>query len=1240
MIIKKDNKRYTIALILASLVDNYEQDLCKGVLKKAEENDINLLVFVGGGLKSKTYTDVQRNAIYNHINRNIVDGFIVVSTCIGNDITHSELTEFLNNFKPKPIVSIGTVIEGIPSVLLNNSEGMRELVEHLINIHGYKNIAFIKGPSNNQEAEIRFNTYVEVLKENNIKINEDLILPENFLYYTDLNKINNFIKERYKSIDAIICVNDYIAIVVLNEIKKLNLKVPDDIKICGFDNLEQTISMNPSITTVEQSPYIIGMEAFNILLNLLDNKVMPEKIELSPKLIIRESCGCNSFNYLKEDNIVVLDNIYKKTDIIDTVLESMKNEFNITNTYILYQWASELTEFLVDKNKIAFLEKLKFIVYEGIKLNINIFSWNQIINHLFRCIEVYNKKNNIEVNLNNLWKESFILLEDITKRYEVGRISDIESKVSDYYPISELLISCFNFDELKDIVLNNLPKLKINSCYVLLYSNVNKEKSRLIFGYDKKRNLIIKNETDEFNSIDYVPKNIDLFYDQKSYYFKTLFYKDVQFGFIIIELNDQQPNIANIYENFAIQISNAIRNSQLFSEIKDYSVSLELKVKERTKKLTQANKELKKLDKLKNDFIANITHDFRSPLTGILNISELILKTEKSNKNKDDFELIYNAGLKLKGSINRLLELAKLDANVINLNIEKIDIINFLNKIIDYYMLLLTKTSIKIINNIPINKKIELFTDEDKLEEIINNIISNAIKFVDIKKGIVEISLKEEKNFIIIKILDNGVGIPKDKLKIIFDRFEQLHKGRDSRYGGTGIGLAFSKQLADLLKCKIWAESEGLNKGACLFIKLSKKKKIFEQELIENLNKNEKNKLEMDLDNLIKYEIQKKLEKDEMHVFFKNLNKKNEYNYKKSIFLIIDDDKNITKIIMKYLSINRFYNFIITNSGKKGIDAVYMHNPDIIICDYNMPNIKGDEIHDSIITNPKFTNIPFVFLSAIDDEKLISERREKGASAFLKKPIDEKDLILTVTYHLKKYFQYLKTLQMATVDELTGLYNRRETIKRINDELSFRRYSNLSIIFFDIDFFKIFNDKYGHQFGDKILKEIGRLVKLKLRDYDIPCRYGGDEFLIVLPDTDQAHAVSVAEILKKEICAIELIINSDKVGLSASFGVVSIKENEGYILSKLGLDSLKNIFKVSDPKKVNWDQINKIKKKIVELLLKMSDEALYESKSYCCNNCGFKSNNHLDFINNKCTKCDSEDIKKGRNNISVFNLYN
>jgi len=222
-------------------------------------------------------------------------------------------------------------------------------------------------------------------------------------------------------------------------------------------------------------------------------------------------------------------------------------------------------------------------------------------------------------------------------------------------------------------------------------------------------------------------------------------------------------------------------------------------------------------------------------------------------------------------------------------------------------------------------------------------------------------------------------------------------------------------------------------------------------------------------------------------------------------------------------------------------------------------------------------------------------------------------------------------MRMASTDDLTQLYNRKEVLGRLRHELSKRALTDLSLIFLDIDHFKEVNDKYGHQAGDEVLRSVARIVKDTVREYDIPGRFGGEEFMIVMPDTNSGQAFAVAGRIRRNVSSTPLKIGSRKLKVTSSFGIVSLSDNAGEISKRLGVKTLKDIERPESGR-----EREKLRSKLCEILIKASDDAMYKAKRSSCLSCGFESEKKEHFTGGSCTECGSVRIEKGRDRIMVY----
>ncbi len=265
--------------------------------------------------------------------------------------------------------------------------------------------------------------------------------------------------------------------------------------------------------------------------------------------------------------------------------------------------------------------------------------------------------------------------------------------------------------------------------------------------------------------------------------------------------------------------------------------------------------------------------------------------------------------------------------------------------------------------------------------------------------------------------------------------------------------------------------------------------------------------------------------------------------------LVIDDSKSYREQIVRALQdAQLFDDYCTANGGLKGFQFLTENKVDLIICDLVMPQIDGLKFLQLMKTRPDLGNIPVIILTVKADLKEKLEGLEQGASDYLTKPFDAAELVARVKIHLKmkKLQDELQSAnehfkQLSNIDPLTNLYNRRFFTEVIEAELhrSSRFRSYVSLLVVDIDHFKKVNDIYGHQAGDRVLSAVAEKLREGLRTYDIASRYGGEEFVLVLPNTPLDKAMEVAERLRKAVQSLSFLIPLDRVEVTVSIGLAA-----------------------------------------------------------------------------------------------------
>ena len=231
----------------------------------------------------------------------------------------------------------------------------------------------------------------------------------------------------------------------------------------------------------------------------------------------------------------------------------------------------------------------------------------------------------------------------------------------------------------------------------------------------------------------------------------------------------------------------------------------------------RVEEELKKSEKLKTEFMNIAAHELKSPVTPIKGYLDLILQDEKTSKKvKDWAKVSLRNSERLLRLVDDILDVSRLDTDTMRFEMEKLLLVEILDEIVEDMKQPVESKGLKFITNIPRNLP-SIFGDRYRLAQVFKNLLVNAIKFTD--HGSISIKAIKNKDHILISITDTGVGISKDEIKKIFNKFYQAYTGHDRRNEGTGLGLFICNEILDKHKGRIWAESE-LGKGSTFYVKL------------------------------------------------------------------------------------------------------------------------------------------------------------------------------------------------------------------------------------------------------------------------------------------------------------------------------------------------------------------------------------------------------------------------------------
>lgn len=376
--------------------------------------------------------------------------------------------------------------------------------------------------------------------------------------------------------------------------------------------------------------------------------------------------------------------------------------------------------------------------------------------------------------------------------------------------------------------------------------------------------------------------------------------------------------------------------------------------------LTRAKEKAEESDKLKTAFLASMSHEIRTPMNHIMGFLELLNYTEVNQVERQEFlNIIRSSGDRLLRLIDDIIDIAKIESHQVELEESTITVGNFLNDIFSTYKDLLSieeKSEIEIELNCDEQQPLtEIITDSQRLQQVLNNLLSNAVKFTS--KGRISFGCKlQSNNRLLFFISDTGIGIPKEKLGFIFERFRQLDNGYTRTYSGTGLGLAISKGLIEVLGGEIWVESE-VNVGSTFYFTIPYKPAKAKAEIIV-----------------------KSLDTDMIDWSDRNI-------------LIVEDDEMNAKFLRIILSRTKA-NIFDAGNGQEAVDMARKIEFDLILMDIQIPIIDGYEATRMIKAFSPSSVIIAQTAHAMTDERM--HCLEAGCNDYLSKPINRKDLLTKI----------------------------------------------------------------------------------------------------------------------------------------------------------------------------------------------------------------------------------------------------
>ncbi len=582
---------------------------------------------------------------------------------------------------------------------------------------------------------------------------------------------------------------------------------------------------------------------------------------------------------------------------------------------------------------------------------------------------------------------------------EIGYLADSYNKMADAMEskikiesgrseISDIISPFQNMKDISEDAINRFMKITESDMYALYLLNEEKSKFELLFSVGIDATLV-KSFNAHYREGEFakavIEKKISHIKDippDTIFKFKTIAGTAIPKEIITIPVivENQVAGIISLAglkkysletleilnsSSYAINMlfSNLLANEKrdwLMEEIKEKNVKLQSQTEElqsqseelqsQSDELSEQNAELEmqkkqveEADRLKSEFLSNMSHELRTPLNSIMALSRVLImriKNKISSEESNYLEIIERNGKNLLSLINDILDLSKIEAGKLDINLHNFSLIPTIENIRDNLLPMAKEKGIEVSVSIPENLP-EIQSDSEKIHQILQNIMGNAVKFTE--KGSVSINAEADENKVIIKIIDTGIGINKENLPHIFEEFRQVDGSSSRRFEGTGLGLAIAHKLADKLGIKISVKSES-GKGSIftLYVPLKWTGSAESEETVV-------------LSKSWKIDHKEKKVKEILSGEIKERPK----------ILMVEDNKE-TIIQVKMILEKEGYIVDFAEGGKAALDYVKHTIPDGIILDLMMPEIDGFKVLENIRSTSRTVKIPVLILTAKD----------------------------------------------------------------------------------------------------------------------------------------------------------------------------------------------------------------------------------------------------------------------------------
>lgn len=569
-----NGRQLNVGFLADDLSEEYQRRVFEGLNQEALRLNVSVTCLCGGSLAPPGRAAL-RNQLYDCIGPGFFDALIISAGTLPSSTEEPAAWEFIETLQPLPMCTLGLGLEGIPSVAVNNSAGVREAIQHLLVDVGRKRIAFLRGPAENVESEERYHVFRQAIEEHNVALNSELVVVGDLEAPSGAEAIRTLIDERHVGFDALLASSDLMALGALNSLLERGVPVPERVSVIGFDDLEPGRFASSPLSTIKQPLAELGKRALGNVVKQIYREEHAERIALPAELVVRRSslAGPRPSRSLDVSSGTTEKYSFEAAyrNISNTLHTSMAAD--VTTPGLGTDWPAQLCGAFVSEvcgrrtgllKRVTFIDSLEQLLLRVTDSRGDLNACQNMITSMRQQLGPWLQDAPAQrETAEQLWHNARTLIAGIAERYQVQLRLELAYWRRSVQELGSELLRCRDFEELGQAVLASLPQLGIPACAVCTYEPP--EKCRLRVGYDLYASA--EYPVSVFPQRELLPEGVFRSDRRTTWVVESLHDAERPLGYVVFEMG---PEEAEVYTLLRDYLTGALRGIEWDFEAPEY----------------------------------------------------------------------------------------------------------------------------------------------------------------------------------------------------------------------------------------------------------------------------------------------------------------------------------------------------------------------------------------------------------------------------------------------------------------------------------------------------------------------------------------------------------------------------------------------------------------------------------------------------------------------------------------------